>query len=274
MKKLFMYLMLAVIASMSFQAVAAKKKEKKEKEPYVWDWDGTRTGNADFDSYLIEVTKIWNEIEEYERSYGSYSYKTDTLVINNEYYLLAYMVDANNNLVSRSQVNWQIANSVLASTNIVLDATNASLMTATATLALPSLGLNALVFGKYIKGGPMVIGKGMKEIGAIAKANKANSRTWKAMKKAAIDPATLGVFSEATLEKMKRTCYIKKVSEADPEYQAVVSYQASKTPEELQAEAESINNSFAEAIVLPEDENKSLDNLDDLDDLDDTDIEA
>ena len=162
MKKLFMYLMLAVIASMSFQAVAAKKKEKKEKEPYVWDWDGTRTGNADFDSYLIEVTKIWNEIEEYERSYGSYTYQTDTLVINNEYYLLAYMVDANNNLVSRSQVNWQIANSVLASTNIVLDATNASLMTATATLALPSLGLNALVFGKYIKGGPMVIGKGMK----------------------------------------------------------------------------------------------------------------
>lgn len=269
MKKLFAYLMLAVVAAMSFQAVAAKKKEKKEKEPYVWDWDGTRSGNPDFDNYLVEVTNIWNEIESYEKEFGQFTYKIDTLVINNEYYLLAYMVDANNNLVPRSQVNWQIANSILAGTNIVLAATNASLMTATATLALPSLGLNALVFGKYIKGGPMVIAKGMKEIGAMAKANKANSRSWKAMKKAAIDPATLGVFSEATLENMKRTCYIKKVTETDPEYQALVTYQSSKTPEELQAETAKLNNAYADATVLPEDENKNLDNLDNIDDLED-----
>lgn len=272
MKKLFAYLMLAVVASMSFQVVAAKKKDKKEKDPYVWDWDGTRTGNPDFDNYLIEVTNIWREIESYEKEFGAYTYTIETFVVDNEYYLLAYMVDANNNLVSRSQVNWQIANSILAGTNIVLAATNASLMTATATLALPSLGLNALIFGKYIKGGPMVISKGMKEIGAMAKANKTNSRSWKAMKKAAIDPATLGVFSEASLEKMNRTCYVKKLTETDPEYQELVTSQASKTPEELQAETEKIDNTFAEATILPEDENKSLDNLDNIDDLEDDEV--
>lgn len=271
MKKIILLSLLIACTCVAAPAAKKVKKEKKEKPEYVWDWDGVRSGNSTFDEYLITVTQIWNEIEQYELEFGQYHYKTDTIYINEKFYLLAYMQDDAGNLVTRSQVNWQVANSIFAATNIVLNATNASLMTASATLELPSLGLNALVYGKYIKGGPMVIGKGMKEIGAIAKANKANARSWKAMKQAAVDPATLNYFSEEAVEKMNTCCFLKEIIDTDPEYAAIVEVQSAKTPEELQAEAERIGNAFAEATILPEDANKSLDNLDDLSGLDDLD---
>ena len=261
MKKIVNYVLLVVMALCSVQAFAAKKEKapKKETAPYVWDWDGVKSGNETMDEYLVDVTKIWNEIEEYEKTYAQYTYNIDTMTINDKYYLLAYMTDAEGNLVTRSQVNWQVYNSVLAGTNIVLDATNASLGTATASLALAEMGLNAIAYAKYIKGGPMVIAKGMKEIGAIAKINKANAKSWKAMKTAAIDPATLGCFSEETCKKMNKCCFLKEVVESDPEYQAIESVQSAKSPEELKAETDKIGNAFAEATVLPEDANQSLD---------------
>lgn len=267
MKKILNYLLLIAVSMFSVQAFAAKK-EKKAKAPYVWDWNGVYTGNANFDEYLTTVTNIWNEIEEYEQTYSQFSYKIDTLSINGKYYLLAYMDDAAGNMVSRSRVNWQVANSVLSATSIVLDATNASLLTAMATLELPNLGLEGSILNaKYIKGGPMVIKKGMEEIGAIAKINKANARSWKAMKTAAIDPAQLGYFSDEALKNMKKCCYLKEIVETDPEYEAIMTIQTAKTPEELKAEADKIGDTFAAATILPEDENKSLNNLDDLSDL-------
>ena len=271
MKKFLLLCLLVAFSCVAAPAAKKEKKQKKEKAEYVWDWDGVRSGNATFDEYLMTVTQIWNDIEQYEAEFGQYHYMTDTICIYGKFYLLAYMQDNVGNLVTRSQVNWQVTNSIFAATNIVLEATNASLMTASATLELPSLGLNALVFGKYIKGGPMVIAKGMKEIGAIAKANKANARAWKAMKQAAIDPATLSYFSAEAIENMNRCCYLKEIVDTDPEYAAIVEVQSAKTPEELQAEADRISNAFAEATILPEDANKSLDNLDDLSGLDDLD---
>lgn len=271
MKKILLLCLLVALSCVAAPAAKKEKKQKKEKAEYVWDWDGVRSGNATFDEYLMTVTQIWNDIEQYEAEFGQYHYMTDTICIYGKFYLLAYMQDNAGNLVTRSQVNWQVTNSIFAATNIVLESTNASLMTASATLELPSLGLNALVFGKYIKGGPMVIAKGMKEIGAIAKANKANARAWKAMKQAAIDPATLSYFSAEAIEKMNRCCYLKEIVDTDPEYAAIVEVQSAKTPEQLQAEADRISNTFENSTVLPEDENKSLDNLDDLSDLDDLD---
>ena len=241
-----------------------KEKATKQKEAYVWDWDGTRSGNEAFDSYLDAVTTIWNSIESYEKEFAQYNYNTDTLTINGKYYLLAYMDDGKGNMVTRSQVNWQVYNSILAATGIVTNAATTSLLTASATAALPSLGFSgAAKFAKYIKGGPMVIGKGMKEIGAIAKSNKANARTWKAMKTAAIDPATLGYFSEETIEKMNKCCYIKEVVETDPEYEEIKTIQTSKTEDQLQAEAAAMSSTFENAVVLPEDASKNLDDIDD-----------
>ncbi len=271
MKKIFSYLLLATVAMFSIQVSAAKPK--KEKAPYVWDWDGTRTGNQTFDTYLDDVTKIWNEIEVYEKTFAKFTYHVDTMAYNDKYYLLAYMTDSVGNIVTRSQVNWQVYHSVLSATNIVLDATTASLSTATATLELPNLGLNAFTYAKYVKGGPMVIAKGMKEIGAIAKVNKANARSWKAMKTAAVDPATFGCFDEETVKAMNKCCFFKEVVETDPEYTAIESVQATKTPEELKAEADRIGNTFAEATILPEDKNQSLDD-ESFDELDTEETEA
>ena len=88
------------------------------------------------------------------------------------------------------------------------------------------------------------------------------------MKQAAIDPATLNYFSEETVKTMNRCCFLKEIVETDPEYAAIVEVQSAKTPEQLQAEADRISNNFENSTVLPEDENKSLDNLDDLSEFD------
>ena len=189
---------------------AKKEKVKKEKVPYVWDWDGTLSGNETFDDYLLNLDTIWNNIQEYQNMFGKYTYKQDTVMINEKYYIMAYMTDTLGNKVTRGQTNWQIANSILASTNIVLDATLASVLTATAALALPSLGMNAFFFGKYMKAGPMIIAKGMKEIGNVAKLNKQISRQWKAAKEGALDPVELG-FSEKAARNMNKVCYIKEI---------------------------------------------------------------
>lgn len=261
MKKIFSYCLLVIVSMSSLQVKAAKKEKnlKAEKEPYVWDWDGIPSGNEVFDAYLSAVTIVWNDVETYEKTFAQYNYNIDTITINGRYYLLAYMDDGKGNMITRNQVNWQVYNSVLAATQIVVNATSTSLLTAEATVALPALGMKAVKFAKYIKGGPMVIAKGMKEIGAIAKVNKANAKSWKAMKTAAIDPASLGYFSEEMVKKMNKCCYLKEIVETDPEYSVIETIQAAKSSEQLQEEAEKVGNTFETANVLPEDANQSLD---------------
>mgnify|MGYP002855045498 CR=1 FL=1 len=234
-------------------------KEKKEKAAYVWDWDGTLSGNQEFDHYLLSIDTLWNNLQEYKTVYSSYEFKTDTLTINGKHYLMAYMQDAQGNKVTQSQTNWQVYNCVMAGTNIVLDATNASLLTASASLALPSLGLNSITFAKYIKGGPKVIEMGMKEMKNMNQTNKTIKRTWKAMKNGAIDPASLNYFSDEAVKKMKRCVYIKEIVETDPEFAAVSAAQSAKSEEQLLAELAAAGDNWENSVVLPEDANKSLD---------------
>lgn len=276
MKRLlfFLSLCLTLCAVCAYAAPAdtktkKEKKDKKEKTAYVWDWDGTRSGDKDFDDYLVAVDNLWKNMQTYSATYEQYTYCQDTLSINGKYYVMAYMRDKNGNKVTRSQANWQVYHSVLAGTSIVLDATNASLLTASATLALPNLGLNAIFFGKYIKGGPLVIARGTKEMAAIAKTNKANARAWKAAQAASVDPATLGVFSDEVVEKMNKCCYLKEIIVTDPEYTVVVETMTAKSEEQMQADLAALGDSWEKSIVLPEDANQSLDDLDNLDDLDD-----
>jgi hypothetical protein len=72
---------------------------------------------------------------------------------------------------------------------------------------------------------------------------------------------------------MNKCCFFKEVVETDPEYTAIESVQATKTPEELKAEADRIGNTFAEATILPEDKNQSLDD-ESFDELDTEETEA
>ncbi len=231
---------------------AAKEKKRKEKPAYVWNWDGTRSGNETFDNYLITVTNIWNEIVRYEQEFGCYEYVQDTLQHEGKFYILAYMQDTLGNVITRNQSNWQIANSVLAGVNIVLSSTNASLATANATLALTDMGLGAIAFAPYIKGGPMVIAKGMKEMKAITKINKITSRQWKAAKNGAIDPSVLGIFSEKEVRKMNKCCYLKEIVETDPMYTVLVTRYETKTPEELAEETAAMSSDWESKNEIPE----------------------
>lgn len=239
---------------------ANKQKRQAKLQAYQWDWDGTLSGNETFDDYLKTVTDIWNDILTFETMFGSYVYKSDTLY-NEEtgkLYVLSYMQDTLGNTITRNQSNWQIANSVAAATTIVLEATTASLATANATLALTEMGLGAIAFAKYIKGGPMVIARGMSEIGDIAKRNKVTARQWKAAKAGAIDPATLGMFTDAEIVNMNKCCYLKEIVDTDPMKQIWIEMHKTKSPEQLAAEAAS-RTDFANTQVLPEDANQSLD---------------
>jgi hypothetical protein len=242
----------AAKAQLKAEKKAAKEKQRKEKPAYVWNWDGTLSGNQTFDDYLRTVTDIWNEIVQYEQEFGCYNYVQDTLHHEGKFYIMAYMEDTVGNLITRNQSNWQIANSVMAGMNIVLSATNASLSTANATLALTDMGLAAIAFTPYIKGGPMVIAKGMKEMKAITKINKTISRQWKAAKNGAIDPATLGLFSEAEVKKMNKCCYFKEIVETDPMYTVLVTRYETKTPEELAAETAAMSSEWESKNEIPE----------------------
>ena len=249
-------MLLGCVASVS---AAKKEKKPKEKKEYVWDWDGTRSGDPTMDEYLVKVDELWKNLGQYSANYETFTYKVDTFFVGDKPYLMAYMQDADGKMASIHRVNWQIANSILDGTNIVLDATNVSLMTANATLALTNLGLAAISFAPYIKGGPMVIGKGMKELSEINKVNTANKKMWKAMKNGAIDPATLGVFSDAAVKQMKQCCRIKEVVETAPEYTAIVEVQRQKTEGDMQNELASINDKWETSEILPEDASKTLD---------------
>ena len=149
------------------------------------------------------------------------------------------------------------------------DATNASLLTASASLALPTMDfVSAAAYAKYVKGGPMVIGKGMNEMKNMNDANKANKASWKAMKNGAIDPATLGVFSDEAVKKMKKCCRIKPIMDTDPEYTTVMEVTKQKTEQEIQQDLSRTNDKWESTVVLPEDANQSLDNTDDWSDVD------
>lgn len=239
---------------------ANKQKRQEKLQAYQWNWDGKLSGNKTFDDYLQTVTDIWHDILEFEQMFGGYVYKSDTLYHEEtgKLYVLSYMQDTLGNTVTRNTTNWQITKSVAASTAIVLEATTASLATASATLALTEMGLGAIAYAPYIKGGPMVIARGMSEIGDIAKMNKVIARQWKAAKAGAIDPATLGIFTEAEVKTMNKCCYLKEIVDTDPTKQIWIEMQKAKSPEQLAAEAAQ-RTDFAATQVLPEDENQSLD---------------
>lgn len=267
MKKiLFLFLCIVALSQsteVNAQNNSKKDKKSKEKKEYVWDWNGERSGDKDFDEYLVKINELWKMMDTYQAKFGSYNYVEDTLQINGKLYIMAHMEDANKSVVTRGTVNWLFANSISTGVSIVLDATSASLLTTSATLALPLLGLKAVKFGKYLKGGPMVINKGVKDIGAMTKQTKLNLRSWRSLKNGAVDPETLNYFSEQALKTMKRCYYVKEIVKTAPTYTVIEQRLKDKTPAEIEAEANRIGQEIAQQMVLPEDANKDLDDLSD-----------
>lgn len=258
MKKLFL-LALALLTMGSQVGVSAAKKEKKGLK---WEWDGTKSGNETIDKYLLEIDTLYNKVQEYQKSIDSYVMKDTTLQLNGKWYQIAWMEDSQGQILTRATVNWQCVQAYALGANIILDMTNAGLGSATATMALPELGLKALKFGKYVKGGPAVISEGTKAIKTVRGKWLANSRQWKAMKDGAIeDPTTIGYdgFSASFIEKLNKCFYIKEVKEDDPTYQEIVKKNEGKSADEIAKDASGWTSQMEQATVLPEDKSKALD---------------
>ena len=145
-----------------------KKKGKKPKKEFVWDWDGKKTGVKEVDDYLLGCDSLWAGIGNIKKDIANYEYYDHTFSVNDKKYTTVFMIDTvNKSFLSPGLVNWQFAQSTGAVTLLALTATNLALQTANATMALPQLGLNAFTYGKYIKAGPIIIGKAKKEFDII-----------------------------------------------------------------------------------------------------------
>lgn len=263
--------MLALLTLGSQIKMAAEKKEKKAKKELKWDWDGTLSKNAEIDKYLLTIDTLYNKVQAYKNDFGTFNLNDTTTLYDEgtgKLYKLAYMTNGTGQMVTRARVNWQFAQAYAEGALIVLDMTNAGLMSASAALTLPELGLNALKFAKYVKGGPAVISEGTKTIKAIRGLCIANSRTWKSMKDGAIeDASTLGLkgISTEIAEKLNKCAYIKEVRQDNPEYPELIAKYRNMTPEEIASKYDSVIQVFADSTILPEDEMKKADELPDVD---------
>ncbi|MBP3518813.1 MAG: hypothetical protein J6K31_10545 [Parabacteroides sp.] len=156
------------LPDMAFGLNQKKGKEKKPKKEFVWDWDGKKTGVQEVDDYLLGCDSLWTGIENFRKDVDSYEYYDHTFSVNDKKYTTVFMIDTiNKNFLSPGLVNWQFTQSTGAVTLLALTATNLALQTTNATMALPKLGLNAFSYGKYIKAGPIIIGKAKKEFDTI-----------------------------------------------------------------------------------------------------------
>lgn len=215
MRKVLM-IALALLTLGSQMEVAAEKKEKKEKKALKWDWDGqTLSGNEKIDTYIKTIDTLYNKVNSYVDSISKYEMKIKPFEHNGDEYEVAYMIDEEGKMVTRGTVNWQCAQAIIQGTNIVLDMTNAGLLSANAALTLPELKLKAIKFAKYVKGGPAVIAAGTKAIKDVRKKWLSNARRWKDIKVDAIaDPKSLNYegMDDALAEKLDKCAYIRKIA--------------------------------------------------------------
>lgn len=240
------------------------KKEKKEKKQFEWTWDKKLSGNESVDGYLLSVDSVWYKMQDLQSLVDTYSFKEDTICVGGKYYIMAYAVDPEGNFVTRGTLNWQFAETIMNSANIVLEATTVGLQTVSATASLPSLGMKALSYGKYIKAGPKVIELATVGVKSVWTKTKTQSKRWSDMKKNAVDPASIGLeLTDAQKKVFNKCVYIKEIVETSEEYVAVKKWSEEKSPEQLKQEQDDFLKALETAEILPEEEGKSLDTLDD-----------
>ncbi|MDY5191263.1 MAG: hypothetical protein SPH53_01480 [Bacteroidaceae bacterium] len=264
-QNLLKFALLFICMLVAAPSVYAKdKKEKKEKKEFEWTWDRTLSGNESMDGYLLAVDSIWYKMQDLKSMVETYTYKEDTICVNGKYYLAAHMEDAEGQYVTRGTVNWQFVNTIMLSTNIVLDATNVGLQTANASLALPSLGLKSLSYAKYLKAGPKVLGLATTGVKDVWKKTKAQAKRWSDMKKASVDAESLSwTLNDQQKAVFNKCIYIIEIKDVDEKYTTIKEIFSNKTEDQIKEEQEKYLKELASVTVLPEDEKKSLDKLDD-----------
>lgn len=195
MKKLLVFfacilslgLVLPVSAEMSSDKKEKKEKKKKEKKPYVWKMPAL-TGNQSFDDYLKLCDDLNNKITAYAENIVFYEVVgVRVMDETGEQEIKYHVVDSLGNLRSANKAFEQNFQLITSYPLIALDMTNLGLATSTATLALTDLGLNSISYAKYLKAGPILIGRGGKEMKEIYKRARAQAKQIKALKEGNID---------------------------------------------------------------------------------------
>lgn len=267
MKKLN-YLLMALLAVLVVMPIStnaqSNKKKKKAKKEFVWDWNHEKSGNEDVDAYLMACDTLWNDITQYQENITAYEFKEDTFKLGDKYYVQAWMQTKDNALLTKAAANWQLVESVTSGISIVANSVQIAAQTASATMALPSLGLKAFSYGKYVKAGPIIIGKAGKEIKEIVVLRKEQMNKWKAMRKDAIDPATLFPdMDPALLEKLSKSYFIKELKPEEAGYDEIKTVMEQKSPEELAQDQKDWLAALEAKTELPEDAQKTLKDDDD-----------
>lgn len=188
---MLLVLAIAVAAPTSMQAQKKKeKKEKKAKKEFVWELPEL-TKNKDFDKYLLTCDTLNSRIRTYCDSIVFYEVKkiqeTDAngnviMDENGKPKEIYAVVDNENHIRGSKEAIFQYADMILSGTSIILDMANITVLTATATTALPSLGLKALSYGKYLKAGPIMAKDGAVEIKEIVSKCRTQAKAIRAYK--------------------------------------------------------------------------------------------
>ena len=191
MKQLFMSLLCAMALGivMPQQAFSQddkkekKEKKKKDKKPFVWEMPAL-TGDKTFDEYLKTCDTLYHRIRNYSDGIVFYSVKKGIVTDKNgEKKEVMGVFDSQGNYRSSGKALEQYAQLALQGTGLLSDLTVITTRTAAATSALPSLGMKALSYGKYVKAGPKIVQMGTDEIGEIVKMTRTQAKEIRALRK-------------------------------------------------------------------------------------------
>ncbi|MCI1647163.1 MAG: hypothetical protein LKI39_02385 [Bacteroides sp.] len=267
MKKITFAVVVLLTILMVVPTTMYAQKKKKEKKKFEWVMP-TASGNKDFDDYLYACDSLWTKMGLYQESITSYQLREDTIkTADSKIYILSHMENADGKLMTKGAANWQLAESVLAGVSILTNSMQITAQTASATAALPSLGLKAFSYGKYVKAGPLIVGKAGKEIKELVLKRKEQMKKWKDMKNKNVDPSSLGLtLNDNVLSNIQKSYFIKEFKPEDTGYDETVTLWANKTDEEITASVNDIITGIDAKTVLPEEAGKTLDEVKDMDD--------
>lgn len=159
-----------------------KEKKKKEKKPYVWTMPKL-TGDKSFDDYLLLCDTMNTKIKKYCEDITFY--EVAKIAIKNDDGEIEYqycIVDSAGNLRGANLAFAQNMEIIMAYPGLLLDMTNLTLATTTATTALAGNPMLGLTHGKYLKAGPVLVGRAGKEMKVIYKKARAQAKMIKALK--------------------------------------------------------------------------------------------
>ncbi len=156
MRTALMFMFAFFIAGVtSVSAEKKKEKKKKEKKPIEWVMPEL-TGDETFDDFLKECDTLYTRMQTIEKEVPFYEVRK---IINTETGdSIVAVVDSIGTIRSSSLAYQQYLDAIESASNLILDFAVISTSTAAATTALPSLGMKAFTYGKYIKtGGQLAI---------------------------------------------------------------------------------------------------------------------